>query len=123
MLLDADAEGAYRDSLGGREHERRARGDLAQRVAAGGYDADTIDVRSTGVDLEVQALFHEEPEPLCDHFSELVSSREPAELQVEDGQAVDVATRGDTAAERKSASGDDGPTEKLPPSQSAARVT
>jgi hypothetical protein len=69
MLLDADAEGSDRNSLRDREHERRARRDLAQTVTAGGDDADTVDVRSSRVDLEVYALFLEEPESLCDHFS------------------------------------------------------
>src|SRR3989304_2015668 len=83
MLLDADAEGTDGDALRDREHERRARGDLAQSVAAGSHDAHTVDVGPSRVDFEAQALFLEVPEPPCHHFAKLVSSGEPAELQVE----------------------------------------
>jgi hypothetical protein len=122
MLLNADAEGPDRNSLRDREHERRARGELAQPVASGGHDADAVDVRSSGVDLEVQALLLEEPETARHHLTELIASSEPAELHVEDGDAVDVAPRRKTGAERESAGRGEGPTEKLSPSQSAARV-
>jgi hypothetical protein len=118
MLLDADAEGADGDSLGDREHERRARGDLAQSVAAGGHDADAVDVRSSRVDLEAQALFPEVPEPPCHHFAKLVSSGEPAELQVEDGSAVDVSAGRKAGA----AGGEEGLTEEVSSSQREASL-
>ena len=119
MLLHADAEGTDGNSLGDREHERRARGDLAQAVAAGGHDTHAIDMRSSRVDLEVHALFLEEPESLCDHFSELVSSGEPAELQIEDGNAVDVTARRKAGA----AGGQEGLPEEVPSSHGWARVS
>lgn len=109
MLLDADAKSANGDSLGDGEHERRARGHLSDAIASGGHDPDPVDVGASGVDLDVQSLVGEEAEPSRDHFAELVSSREPAELHVEDGKAVHFPPRGEAGA----AGGEEGMTEEL----------
>jgi hypothetical protein len=102
MLLNQDPEGADGDALGDGEHERGARGDLTEKVASGGNDADPVDVRPSGMDLEVQAFFFEEAELLRDHFSELVSPREPAELHVEE---VGPSTSPEASAEDRATAG------------------
>lgn len=118
MLLDADAESANGNSLGDREHQGRTGSDLTHPVAPGSHDADAVDVRSTRVNLEDQSLLLEETELYCHDFTELVSSREPAELEVEERDAVDVPAR----RYARAASGEERLTEEVSSSHGAPRV-
>jgi hypothetical protein len=61
------------------------------------------------MNLEDQALFLEETESPRHHFTELISSREPAELHVENGNAVDLSAR----REARPARGEEGLSEEV----------
>ena len=57
------------------------------------------------MNLEINALFFEITEPLCDDLTELVPAGEPPELHVEDGESVHRRACVEASAERKPARG------------------
>jgi hypothetical protein len=119
MFLDAHSESSNRNSLGDGEHERRTGGQFAHAISTRGDDADSVDVRSSRVNLENETLLLEKAEAPRHDLAKLVSSGEPAELEIEEGHAVDVPARGYAGAER----GEERLTEEVSSSHGAPRVS
>jgi hypothetical protein len=83
VLLHTHREALDRQALGHRQHDGGAGRHLAGLEATGGHDGDSIDVRSAGLDVEVDAFLLEVAQLLRDYLADLVATDQPAQLHVD----------------------------------------
>ena len=83
VLLQHRGEALHRDLLGRRQHQGRARRDLADLVPAGGHDRHAVDAGSARLDHDVELLLLEVAHVLGDDLADVVVAGEPAELEVD----------------------------------------
>src|SRR5215203_4274974 len=101
MLLRSGRKAHHRNVLRSGEHERRARRHLADLEAPGGDHRHAVDVRTAGLEFQLDAFLLVEPHRLGADLADLVSREQPAELRIDDGRPcapASIATSGPAPA-------------------------